>query len=438
MTDAFKKDFLWGTATAAAQIEGGYDEGGRTPSIWDTAPEKKIKHGHNCHVACDHYHRYKEDIALMKQLGLKSYRFSVSWSRVMPEEGVISKTGLGFYKDLVDELTKNGIEPLCTLYHWDMPLWVYKKGGLMNRDTVSDFAMYAKAVVEVLSPKVKYWMTINEPSVFMGAGYSIGMHAPFEKAPYKAPMLIKSILSYHSTAVRIIRKYAKQPPKVGLALAVNAFIPKDETVGEVEKAREITFSNPLKVFDCNWWADAIINGASDDKVIETIAGKKAMAEKRVMLDFLGVNVYRPLNYICQKKFRQTPDEGIARNSLGWELCPETLYWVLRFFSERYKLPIMVTENGMCAYDGKLSDGSVHDGHRTAYLEKTLAGVKRAVSEGIDVLGYQYWSLLDNFEWVEGYDPRFGLVYVDYQTQERTIKESGFYYKKVIESNGEIL
>ncbi|MGN1419500.1 MAG: glycoside hydrolase family 1 protein [Acutalibacteraceae bacterium] len=438
MADKFPENFLWGAATAAAQIEGGWNENGRTPSIWDIAPQKKIKHGHNCHIACDHFHRYKEDVALMKKMGLKSYRFSVSWSRVMPQEGVVSKAGLEFYENLVDELLKSGIEPLCTFYHWDMPVWVYKKDGLTNRKTVDDFAEYVKVVTEALSPKVKYWMTINEPSVFMGAGYSIGLHAPFEKAPFKAPVLIKNILRYHSAAVRTVRRYAKQPPKIGLALAVNAYIPKDESSYEIEKARKITFSNSLKVFDCNWWADAIVKGSSDDKVIEAVAGKNEMAQNCEKLDFLGVNVYRPLNYICQKKYRQTPDEGIARNSLGWELCPETLYWVLRFFSERYKLPILVTENGMCAYDGKLSDGSVHDGHRIAYLEKTLAGVKRAVGESIKVLGYQYWSLLDNFEWAEGYDPRFGLVFVDYVTQERTIKESGYYFKKVIESNGEIL
>lgn len=160
--------------------------------------------------------------------------------------------------------------------------------------------------------------------------------------------------------------------------------------------------------------------------------------KTKKLDFIGVNVYRPLNFICAKRYRQIPDAGIARNTLGWELCPETLYWVLRFFSERYSLPIMVTENGMCAYDSPLADGSVNDGHRVAYLGQTLGGVKRAVSEGIPVLGYQYWSLMDNFEWAEGYDQRFGLVYVNYKTQQRTVKQSGFWYKKVIDSNGEIL
>lgn len=435
---AFSNDFLWGAATAAAQVEGGWNEGGRSPSIWDNPPKRNIKYGENPSVSCDHYHRYKEDVALMKELGLKSYRFSVSWSRVMPSEHKVNKTGLQFYIDLVDELINAGIEPMCTLYHWDMPEWVYKKGGFTNKETVKDFEEYAKTVVEALTPKVQYWMTINEPSVFMGAGYSIGMHAPFEKSPWKAPVLIKNILRYHNAGVRMIRQYAKCDVKVGLALAVNAYIPKNETKTEREKARMITFSNPLKVFDCNWWADAILKGKSDDSVITKIAGREVMEENLIPVDFLGVNVYRPLNYTCQKKYRQTPTPGMARNVLGWELCPDTLYWVLKFFSERYKLPIMVTENGMCAYDNIRKNGTVNDGNRIAYLEKVLEGVKKATDEGVDVLGYQYWTLIDNFEWAEGYDPRFGLIYVDFNTRERTIKDSGYWYKTVIESNGESL
>ena len=438
MRNVFSDNFLWGAATAAAQIEGGWNEDGRTPSIWDVAPQRKIKHGENCRTACDHFHRYKADVALMKELGLKSYRFSVSWSRVMTENNTVNEKGMQFYIDLVDELRAAGIEPLCTLYHWDMPLWVYKQGGFMNRKTVELFGDYARAVTEALSDKVNYFMTLNEPSVFLGAGYSIGMHAPFEKAPYKAPVLLKNILRCHAKAVEIIRKYAKSDVKVGAALAVNAFIPENEMPQEIEKARSITFSNHLKTFDCNIWADLMIDGRTDDRLTESFIGKDVLAMCAPKLDFIGVNVYRPLNFICAKKYRQIPDAGVARNTLGWELCPETLYWVLRFFSERYSLPIMVTENGMCAYDSPLADGSVNDGHRVAYLEQTLGGVKRAVSEGIPVLGYQYWSLMDNFEWAEGYDQRFGLVYVNYKTQQRTVKQSGFWYKKVIDSNGEIL
>lgn len=437
MAHSLDNHFLWGAATAAAQIEGGWNEDGRTPSIWDNPPKKKIKHGENPSVACDHYHRYKEDVALMKELGLKSYRFSVSWSRVMKEDNTINEKGIQFYNDLVNELINNGVEPLCTLYHWDMPLWVYKRGGFMSSKTVDLFGDYAKVVVEALSDRVRYFITINEPSVFFGAGYSIGTHAPFEKAPYKAPTLMKNILLCHAKAVEVIRKYAKSEVKIGIALAVNAFIPKNESEEEIEKARSITFSNTLKMFDCNIWAVLIIDGRSDDLLTEKIVGKPVLSKCAPKIDFLGVNVYRPLNYICTRKYRQLPEMGIARNSLGWELCPDTLYWVLRFFSDRYGMPIMVTENGMCAYDGKLTDGSIKDGHRIAYLERTLKGVRRAVNEGIEVLGYQYWSLMDNFEWAEGYDSRFGLVYVDYQTQQRTIKDSACYYKKVIEMNGEI-
>ena len=437
MKHTFDDNFLWGAATSAAQIEGAWNENGRTPSIWDNPPARKIKYGENPSVACDHIHRYKEDIALMKELGLKSYRFSVSWSRVMTESNCVNEKGLQFYSDLVDELKRNGIEPLCTLYHWDMPLWVYKQGGFMSEKTVQYFADYVRTVVEALSDRVRYFMTINEPSVFFSAGYGSGDHAPFEKAFYKAPRLMKNILLCHAKAVETIRKYAKCEVKVGVALAVTAYIPPKEPPDEIEKARKITFSNGLKIFDSNIWADLILQGRTDDKMTERLLGNKVLAQGCPKLDFVGVNVYRPLNYTCSAKYRQVPAAGIPRNALGWELCPSTLYWVLRFFSERYNMPIMVTENGVCLHDAQLSDGAVNDGARVAYLQEVLQGVKRAVEEGVPVIGYQYWSLMDNFEWAEGYDPRFGLIYVDFKTQQRTIKASGYYYKKVIATNGEL-
>lgn len=437
MKHPFSDDFLWGAATSAAQIEGAWNENGRTPSIWDNPPVRKIKYGENPSVACDHVHRYKEDIALMKELGLKSYRFSISWSRVMTESNSVNEKGLQFYRDLVDELKSNGIEPLCTLYHWDMPLWVYKQGGFMSAKTIQYFTDYVRTVVEALSDRVQYFITINEPSVFFGAGYGNGAHAPFEKAFYKAPWLMKNILLCHAEAVETIRKYSKCEAKVGVALAATAYLPKEESPDEIEKARMITFSNSLKIFACNIWADLMLLGRTDDKMTEKLLGSKVLAQCCPKLDFVGVNVYRPLNYTCSSKYRQVPEAGIPRNSLGWELCPSTLYWVLRFFSERYNMPIMVTENGVCLHDSKLSDGTVNDGARVAYLQEVLKGVKRATEEGINIVGYQYWSLMDNFEWADGYDPRFGLIYVDYKTQQRTIKASGYYYKKAIATNGEL-
>ena len=225
----FPNGFLWGASSAAPQIEGAWNEDGRTPSIWDVAPEKKIKNGENCRTACDHYHRWREDVALMKQIGLKSYRFSVSWSRVMPEEGKVNPKGLQFYSDLVDALIEAGIEPLVTIFHWDLPLWVYQKGGWMSEKVVPLFREYTKTVVETLSDRVMWWMTINEPACFIMNSYLQGVHAPFKRNYLALSKLSRNAMLAHGAAVETIRQYAKHSPKVGIALSSGAFVPEDET-----------------------------------------------------------------------------------------------------------------------------------------------------------------------------------------------------------------
>ena len=225
----FSKDFLWGAAAASAQIEGGWKDGGRTPSIWDMATKKQVKHGETCHTACDHYHQWKEDVALMKEMGLKSYRFSISWSRVIPEEGKVNPEGLKFYSDLVDELIANGIEPLVTIFHWDLPMWVYKKGGWLSEGIVPLFREYTKVVVEALSDRVKWWMTINEPGCFIMNGYMQGAHAPFKRDYLALSRLSRNCMLAHAASVKAIRQYAKQPVKVGIAFSTGAWVPENET-----------------------------------------------------------------------------------------------------------------------------------------------------------------------------------------------------------------
>lgn len=439
MSNKFSKDFLWGAATAAPQIEGGFDEDGRTPSIWDVAPAKKIKNGANCHVACDHYHRWKEDVALMKKLGLKSYRFSISWSRVMPQEGIINQKGLQFYSDLVDELIKNGIEPLVTIFHWDTPVWVYKKGGWLSKKIIPLFAEYTKAVVEKLSDRVTYWMAMNEPQCFIMNGYMQGAHAPFKHKYLSLSKLTKICLFAHAEAVNTVRKYAKKPPKVGIAMAAGAFIPKSESKEDIEEARRNSFYGAMGTMNNRWWSDPVFKGQPVRAYGIYHTRKKDMPKIKVNLDFIGVNVYQPFREgSWGNKPADVPED--KKTSMGWVIDGRVLYWTIRFFYERYGLPVMVTENGMADNDehDKVVNEAVHDVKRKLFMQEYLDGVKRAVNEDIPVLGYQYWSLLDNFEWAEGYEPRFGLIHVDFKTQQRTLKDSAYEYKKIIESNGDIL
>ena len=434
----FPKDFLWGAATAAPQIEGGWDADGRSPSIWDVAPPEKIKNGDNCHTACDHYHRYKEDVQLMKELGLKSYRFSISWSRVIPQEGKVNPKGLQFYSDLVDELIANGIEPMVTIFHWDTPVWVYEKGGWLSESIISLFAEYTKVVVEALSDRVKYWMPMNEPQCFIMNGYMQGAHAPFKHNYLALSKLTRICMLTFAESVKTVRKYAKQPVKVGIAMAAGAYVPKDDSPEAIAEARHKSFYAGLGSMGNRWWSDPIFKGETVTAYGVYRSRKKDMPKIQCDLDFVGVNVYQPFQ---DGSWGNKPQTGISEDrltSMGWVIDGRVLYWTIRFYHERYGLPVLVSENGMADRDTVSTDGAVHDPKRIAFIHEYLDGVKQAVSEGIPVLGYQYWSLMDNFEWAEGYDPRFGLIHVDYETQKRTLKDSAYEYKQIIKTNGDCL
>lgn len=433
---AFPDNFLWGAATASAQIEGGWDADGKAPSIWDAAPKDKIKGGADCHTACDHYHRYKEDVALIKEIGLKSYRFSISWPRVMPAEGTVNPKGLAFYSDLVDELLKNGIEPLATLYHWDLPVWVQEKGGWFSEGIVPLFRDYVRAVVEALSDRVTWWIPMNEPQCFIMNGHMTGAHAPFAHRYLALSKLTRNCLLAHKAAVDAVRKYARKPPKVGIAMASSSFIPASETAADMEKARFETFEGKAGTMSNRWWGDPIFRGEPVTAYGVYRTKKEDMPRIRCDMDFIGVNVYSPMQKDWKDHSAQWPEE--RKTSMGWLIDGRCLYWTIRFFHERYGLPVMVTENGMADNDIVAEDGQVHDEKRIAFLKEYLAAVKRAAAEGIPVLGYQHWSLMDNFEWAEGYGPRFGLIHVDYATQARVLKDSATAYQKIIASNGATL
>lgn len=439
---SFPQNFLWGAATAACQIEGAYDADGRGPSIWDVLYPGHTFQNEHPHEADDHYHHVDEDIALMKQIGIKSYRFSVSWSRILPDgTGKVNEKGIAFYQQLVSKLKDAGIEPLVTLFHWDLPLSLYHRGGWLNPEISDWFEDYTRIVVEALSDKVQYWMTLNEPQCFIGLGYDVGVNAPFIQQPAELPLLTKNTILSHGKAVRAIRKYAKLPPKIGMANCGTTMEPMGTSPEAIEEARFNTFEHPEKPFDISWFCDPIFLG----KIPETMQKKygdailltdEEMALVSQKLDFFGINKYSSEGTGPDGVMPRNGYVGQPITTMDWPVVDDTLYWAARFCYERYQLPIMVTENGMANTDWVMLDGKVHDPQRIDYTHRYLKGLKRACEENIPVLGYQYWSLMDNYEWSMGYSRRFGIIYVDYRTQKRTLKDSALWYHDVIAQNGE--
>jgi len=429
---SFPENFLWGAASSAPQIEGSWDADGRTPSIWDLASEKKIKNGENCRTACDHYRRFREDVALMKEIGLKSYRFSISWSRVISSPGVVNEKGLRFYSLLVDELKAAGIEPLVTLFHWDLPVWAHKKGGWRNEQIRTWFCNYVRVVVNALSDRVRYWITINEPQVFAMSAYVIGNFAPFEHHPFTYKKVLRNVLLAHGSAVRVIRETAKRPPLIGLAMAATTYIPDNENEESIREAAKRSFESFVGEGSNGLYMDPVALGRPS-KMLRATLQSGDLALISTPIDFVGVNVYQPSNNLFKKNKKKDAEE--EKTMLGWTVDSRCLYWTVRHYYERYHLPVMVTENGIACADNVSADGRVHDEQRSRFIRTFTMSLTRAVDEGIPLLGYQYWSIMDNFEWCEGYTPRFGLIHVDYKTQKRTIKDSAFVYKKIIRTNG---
>lgn len=439
---SFSQDFLWGAASAAYQIEGAYNEGGKGPSIWDALSDGHIIHGDNGRVACDHYHRFREDVTLMKQIKLKAYRFSISWPRVMPEVGKVNEKGLDFYRALVDELLSAGITPLVTLYHWDLPLWIHEKGGWLADSVSDDFAAYAAVVAEALSDKVSWWMTFNEGTSFIGEGYLHGTHAPFESVPAgsveeeeKVLHLTKNLLLAHAKAAKVIKEKAILPPQIGIATDSTLYMPESESEDDIEVARAKTFADKLNHYYLNWWLDPIQKGEAHPRLRE-ILSESELALIYQPLDFLGWNCYLAGNYNDGPDGKPWP--GMPRTNMGWAVTPDALYWGVRFIHNRYSLPIIISENGVAIIDFKMDDGRVHDPQRIQFMKWYLRGLKRAANEGYPIRGYMAWSILDNLEWAHGFDKRFGLIYVDFRTQERTLKDSAYWYAELIQSNGESL
>jgi beta-glucosidase len=445
----FPKDFLWGVATAAYQVEGAAAEDGRGPSVWDVFSKKPgaVFEGQSGDVACDHYHRYKEDIALMKALGVKSYRFSISWSRVLPEGvGQANPKGFDFYNRLTDELLKNGIAPLCTLFHWDYPQALYKRGGWLNRDSADWFAEYAALAADKLSDRIKVWATHNEPQCFIGMGHLDGVHAPGDKLKYSDYLLAAhNALRAHGKAVQALRAHARGG-KVGYVLSAQLAQPASTKPEDVEAARTANFwVNARHQWNNAWWTDPVMFGKYPEDGL-ALFGKDVpkwkssdLDEMKQPLDYLGLNIYKADFY--RQGADGKPEQvqfpvGYPHSTFNWQsITPGSMYWGPKYFYDRYKIPLAITENGLPTRDQIFLDGKVHDPQRIDFMHRVLLELARAIKDGVPVTGYYAWSLLDNFEWSEGYKERFGLVYVDFPTQRRVPKDSYDWYKQVIASNG---
>lgn len=448
----FKKDFVWGTATAAYQIEGAAFEDGKGLSVWDACCKRPgfVKLGDTGNVACDHYHKYKEDIKLMKEIGAKAYRMSISWPRVLPNgTGKINEKGLDFYDKLIDELLKNGITPYITLFHWDYPQELYKRGGWLNPDSSDWFAEYTKVIVDRLSDRVNHWMTENEPQCYINLGHDQGTHAPGLKLDLSDVLLAghNSLLA-HGKAVQTIRNYSKLDCEIGYAPIGVVSFPDTNSKEDIEAARQATFGfDGPNLWNSSWWIDPAYLGHYPEeglKVFEKWMPKIGADDMKIIhqpVDFLGINVYQGTRVRMNESGKPEAVElkmGHPETAIKWPVTPDALYWAPKFFYDRYKKPIIITENGMSNSDWVSLDGKVHDSQRIDFLNRYLKEYKRAAEDGVDAKGYFCWSLMDNFEWAEGYNERFGLIYVDYETQKRTIKDSGYWYKQVVDSNGENL
>jgi beta-glucosidase len=432
-------EFVWGVATSSYQIEGAHDVDGRLPSIWDTFCKLPgvIDNGDNGDVACDHYHRWREDFAIVKQLGADAYRFSIAWPRVIPTgSGAVNQKGLDFYSKLVDDLLEKGITPFVTLYHWDLPQALQDKGGWPSRDTAYAFADYATTVVEALSDRVVNWTTLNEPLCSAWLGHLAGVMAPGIKDIRAAVPASFHLHLAHGLGVQAIRAAALLSPSVSIVNNLSPAVPASDRPEDVAAAvRSDGHTN-------RWWLDPIFGrGYPEDMVriygVEPPVQGDDLTTIAPQLDALGVNYY------FREVVRDNPEgdgprvavvrvPGAVETAMDWEVYPQGLEDILVRVAEDYAPPqIYVTENGSAWIDEVAADGSIDDPGRTDYLRTHLEACAGAIGRGAPIAGYFAWSLLDNFEWAYGYDKRFGLVHVDYETQKRTIKGSGRFYADAI-------
>ncbi|MDA8371777.1 MAG: GH1 family beta-glucosidase [Nocardiopsaceae bacterium] len=453
-------DFLFGAATASYQIEGAVDEDGRGPSIWDTYSHTpgRVARGETGDVACDHYHRYPEDIALLKELGVGAYRFSTAWPRIVPTgSGAVNPAGLAFYDRLVDAILEAGIEPVVTLYHWDLPQTLEDNGGWRVRATAEHFAEYARITADRLGDRVRRWITLNEPYCSSFVGHAVGRHAPGTQEGTPALATAHHLLLAHGLAARELRASAQAngtTAEVGITLNLERLVPATDSAADraaVDRAE--TLHNRV-------WLEPLLNAAYPANEAETWGeladgSYRADGDLEIIsqpLDFLGINYYRPtvlraaphwepdaaLRTAVDIRAEEVPIDGVRYTTMDWPVVPSAFTDLLVDLKRRYPHlpPVLITENGSAEDDRPAPDGRVHDTDRVDYIRDHLNAVAAAIAAGVDVRGHFVWSLLDNFEWAFGYDRRFGIVRVDYDTLERIPKDSYHWFREFIRVHAE--
>ncbi|GLQ93312.1 GH1 family beta-glucosidase [Dyella acidisoli] len=442
----FPVGFVWGAATSAYQIEGSPLADGAGPSIWQRFAHTPgmMANGDHGDVACDHYRRYKDDVQLMRALGLQSYRFSIAWARVLPEgTGRVNQKGLDFYSRLVDELLANGIEPNATLFHWDLPAALDDRGGWLNRDVAHWFAEYAQVMFDALDDRVKRWSTINEPWVVTDGGYLHGALAPGHRSKYEAPIVAHNLMRASGAAIQVYRAMGRH--QIGVVFNIEPKYPASQSRADVAAARRAhaymneQFANPALLGSYPPELKEIFGDAWPDFPAEDFQLTKQP------VDFVGINYYTRSvvkhdddGYPCHAtRVRQA---NATHTETDWEVYEQGLVDTLMWFKDRYgDLPLYITENGAAFYDPPVAEGNVvEDPLRIAYLRKHLRALHQCIEAGVNLKGYYAWSLLDNLEWSLGFAKRFGLYHVDYASLKRTPKASAKFYAKVIETNGEAL
>ncbi|OPZ89576.1 MAG: Beta-glucosidase [Firmicutes bacterium ADurb.Bin419] len=440
----FPKDFMWGSATASYQVEGAYNEDGRGESIWDRFSHTpgKVLNSDNGDVACDHYHRYEEDVRLMKELGLKYYRFSIAWPRIFPDgTGKPNEKGIDFYKRLTNLLLENGISPSATLFHWDFPQKLEDKGGWANRDTVKHFEDYAAYIFKSLGDIVPMWFTHNEPYVFSHLGHALGSHAPGKTDLSESLHVAHNLLLSHGKVVSLYRDMNLKG-EIGISLNLSTKYPVSQKEEDIKAA---WMSDGLLN---RWYLDPLFRGCYPKDVLEHYSRRNinfTYSDEDLKIinqpfDFLALNYYSPefIRHDDNTEFVGVNGEfsNFEKTEMGWIVYPQGLYDLLKRLDKDYGKPnLIVSENGAAFNDVVESDGSIRDNRRINYLNEHLLACNKAIQDGVNLKGYFVWSLMDNFEWGFGYSKRFGIIHVDYKTLKRTIKQSGHWYKNVIQNNG---
>ncbi|MDR0885549.1 MAG: beta-glucosidase [Clostridiales Family XIII bacterium] len=443
---SFPKDFVWGSATASYQIEGGYENGERGRTVWDDFCDRPgtILDGSNGSVACDHYHRYKEDVQHIKDIGFGAYRLSIAWARLLPEgTGKINEDGVRFYNNLIDELLEKGITPYITLFHWDLPYELFSKGGWQNPECVEWFAEYTELVAKLYGDRVKHFFTFNEPQCFIGLAHVLGIHAPGNIMSKRSVLtMAHNVLKAHGRSVQVLRALVPGA-QIGIAPTSTPACPETNSEADINAAREAYFDVPEQenyMWSVSWWSDPIFFGQYPEAGLKLFEADlpdfkdedfKLISEP---IDFYGQNIYN--GYTIKAGANAAYEAvkrplGFPRTAINWPVVPESLYWGPKFLYERYKKPIFITENGQSGTDFISLDGKIHDTDRIDFTQRYLAELERGIADGTDVKGYFAWSLIDNFEWHSGYTERFGLIHVDYQTQKRTWKDSAHWMKEFL-------